>query len=334
MRWTYYAVWSVWSLSVAMILLSNAGMINNRIGWNAFWVATVLAILSRVSPWVFRSRRATGEYSPNEINQFIADCTRRLDAGEEPRWEILRERAIFWQNLGAWNESIADLNEAISLSSSNTAQARLLRGNAFYRLKRYADAVEDFTFGIDQLRDEPDQSVNLLVYRHMRACAWLFLEEFDKVVADIDAIESAGQVQAMHLVARGQALTQQLEFRRALEDFRKATKMDPQCGSAWNGIAYVFATAPNDEFRNGTEAVRYAQRACDLTGWSDWTPVSTLAGAWAECGDFDKATEYAERALELAPDSERAERRERVEQYRRGQPFRHNRKSRLRESGL
>lgn len=333
MQAKHYAVWTVWILGVALIFLSNARLIDAQIGWGGFWIALAASLISRLPLWKTRQPESQ-QYSPDEIRQFVADYTRRLDAGEAPRWELLRDRAVWWQWLEAWDESITDLNEAIPLNASIAGQARLLRGNAFYKLKRYVEAVEDLTFGVDQLRDQPDQSADLLDYRYVRACAWLCIEEFGKVVADIDEIEATGQIQEVHLIARGQALAHQLEFRRALEDFRKATKLDSQCVAAWNGVAYVLATAPDDKIRNGAEALRCAQRACELSHWSAWYPLTTLAGAWAECGEFDKAIEYAERALELAPDSEKAERRERVEQYRRGQPYRHNRQSRLHEAGM
>lgn len=79
----------------------------------------------------------------------------------------------------------------------------------------------------------------------------------------------------------------------------------------------------------------YVDQFATLLILYDFNPtVTTLAGVWAECGEFEKAIEYAEHARELAPDSENAKRQERVEQYRRGQPDRHNRQSRLLEAAM
>lgn len=328
MRAQHYAIWTAWILGVALILMSNAGVIDARIGWGGFWIAVAASLISRLPFWSTKPP-ASPNYTPDEIREFVAEYTRRLDAGNEPRWELLRDRGIWRQSLGEWNESVTDLTESLQLNSSGEAQARLRRGAAFCWIERFADAVDDLSFGIEKLRGHQSETENLSEYYYLRACAWLSLREFESAIADVHEIAVLGTIKPEHLVVRGQALIHCFEYSRALEEFRKAAKLDPTCAAAWNGIAYVLSTASDDKIRNGTDAVRCAQRACELTGWSEWHHLSAVAGAWAECGDFDKAIEYAERALELAPDFEKPERRERIEQYRRGQPYRHDRTTRI-----
>jgi Tfp pilus assembly protein PilF len=67
-----------------------------------------------------------------------------------------------------------------------------------------------------------------------------------------------------------------------------------------NSLAWLLATDPHPDVRNGVEAVQLAQRACELT--RDEEPVSlfTLAAAFAEAGDFDKAVEAATKGRDLA----------------------------------
>jgi arylsulfatase A-like enzyme len=67
-----------------------------------------------------------------------------------------------------------------------------------------------------------------------------------------------------------------------------------------NNYAYLRATSPKAELRDGAEAVRAARRAIELA--SDERPVmlDTLAAAHAEAGDFDEAVRVARRAVELA----------------------------------
>jgi Flp pilus assembly protein TadD len=55
-----------------------------------------------------------------------------------------------------------------------------------------------------------------------------------------------------------------------------------------------------DSLRNGAEAVRLAERACELTQHRAPVLLGTLAAAYAEAGRFQEATETAEKARALA----------------------------------
>jgi Flp pilus assembly protein TadD len=69
---------------------------------------------------------------------------------------------------------------------------------------------------------------------------------------------------------------------------------------ALDRLAWILATTPQAEFRNGEEAVRMAERACELTGHKQARFLATLAAAYAEAGRFPEAVSTAELARELA----------------------------------
>jgi tetratricopeptide (TPR) repeat protein len=68
-------------------------------------------------------------------------------------------------------------------------------------------------------------------------------------------------------------------------------------------IAWLRATAPANDLRNGAEAVRLAERACFIAGDKQPMLIATLAAAYAEVGKFSEATAAAQNALSLARSS-------------------------------
>ena len=67
-----------------------------------------------------------------------------------------------------------------------------------------------------------------------------------------------------------------------------------------NHLAWALAVSPDDRLRNGAEAVRWAERACELTQYGQPVFVTTLAAAYAEAGRFNDATATAQKARTVA----------------------------------
>ncbi|PYI94793.1 MAG: hypothetical protein DMF00_17280, partial [Verrucomicrobia bacterium] len=62
-------------------------------------------------------------------------------------------------------------------------------------------------------------------------------------------------------------------------------------------LAWLLATYPDSNSRDGTEAVRVAERACTLTDRRVPAFLATLAAAYAETGDFSRSVAAGEEAL-------------------------------------
>jgi tetratricopeptide (TPR) repeat protein len=67
-------------------------------------------------------------------------------------------------------------------------------------------------------------------------------------------------------------------------------------------MAWLLATDPNDEKRDGEQALAWAKEACELSGWTQPACLDTLATAYAECGDFEQAVKWETEALDALPD--------------------------------
>ena len=91
-----------------------------------------------------------------------------------------------------------------------------------------------------------------------------------------------------------------------------------------NALAWFLATCKDESIRNGTEAVRHATKACELTYWQEWKYIDTLGAAWAEMNDFQRAVEYAQQALRFKGIDEATRKRieDRLALYQKRQPVR------------
>ena len=123
----------------------------------------------------------------------------------------------------------------------------------------------------------------------------------------------------------GMTLGQLGRTREAVAQYREALRLNPNLAGALNNLAWVLAASPDDELRNGAEAVRLAERACELTHYGEPLFIGTLAAAYAEAGRFPEAVTTAEKAEQLATTAgskELAEKnRQLLELYRAGKPY-------------
>jgi tetratricopeptide (TPR) repeat protein len=73
--------------------------------------------------------------------------------------------------------------------------------------------------------------------------------------------------------------------------------------SAQNGFAWMLATSTNASLRNSPLAVTFAEKAVTATRRSDASFLDTLATAYAEAGDFEKAVSIQNEAVALLKDT-------------------------------
>ncbi len=98
----------------------------------------------------------------------------------------------------------------------------------------------------------------------------------------------------------GTAMIMKSNRAEARAEWREALESDPNNIRVLNDLSWLLSTAPEPALRNGAEAVRLASHGVELTHQQDPMLLGTLAAAFAEAGDFDKAVATEQRARELA----------------------------------
>ncbi len=125
------------------------------------------------------------------------------------------------------------------------------------------------------------------------------------------------------LRSRGDAYLSTSEHEKAIEDYEEALDLGDQIeemqaslglganeveytpdDGVLNNLAWVLSTSTNDELRDGDRAVELATLACEVTDYKAPHILSTLASAYAEKGDFEKAIEWIEKGIEVNAERE------------------------------
>ncbi|MDR3198936.1 MAG: tetratricopeptide repeat protein [Planctomycetaceae bacterium] len=120
------------------------------------------------------------------------------------------------------------------------------------------------------------------------------------------------------------ALNRHYEAVKVLETIIKA---DPKDEVSINNLSWILSTSPVESIRNGQRALELAEKAAQLTDYKKAYIFSTLAAAYAEIGNFDKAIEWSQKSIEHANDDENVSYRiedlqKELDSYKQKKPFR------------
>ncbi|MBS0263778.1 MAG: tetratricopeptide repeat protein [Planctomycetes bacterium] len=146
--------------------------------------------------------------------------------------------------------------------------------------------------------------------------------EYDKAIADYDEALRLDPQQAAARAQRGIAWHQLGRYEKAIADLKEAIQQDAKHVTAHYSLAWLLATCPDARYRDGKRAVELATTACELSDWKSPPGILALAGASAECGDFDNAVKWQTEFLRLCPEGERKKWDFLLDLYKSRQPFR------------
>lgn len=250
-----------------------------------------------------------------EFDRAVADfdAALRLDPQDVLAHE-LRGNAYF----GALDIEAAmnDYDLVIRMQPDNVRVLKM-RGRAYYWQGDYADAVVDLTKALKSVTNDPE------IYDD-RGGAFFSEKETDPALGDYSAAIRLDSEDATALFGRARIFDMESRYAEAASDLRRLVKLKPRAEEACNFLAWLLATCPDDQIRNGNTAVEWAAKACSLSKWKDFACVDTLAAAYAETGDFEHAVRYQKQAANMddIPGDVLTNIQNRLELYLQGKPYR------------
>ena len=259
-------------------------------------------------------RALNAAFRPKAMAEEIAGYETMI-AQDPSRPQLRDDIALLYLDLGRGREAAAHLEVSVKLKPDSAA-AHFNFGTALTVAGRLDDAVGELQ---QALRLQPDygaahNNLGSVLVRLGRPGEALgeFREALRLDASNAEAHYNAGSV----LRSRG-------ELANASGEFREAARLAPDWVPALASLAWLLATAPDPALRDAAQAVRLAERVAELTGRRDASAMDVLAAAYAAAGQFDRAIDASEAALELKPDPALASAiRGRLELYRQRKPYR------------
>jgi tetratricopeptide (TPR) repeat protein len=164
-------------------------------------------------------------------------------------------------------------------------------GNILMREGKFREAILSFEQALrlrpDFMEARSNLGVAFLQEGRMRECE----EQFRRVLRVRPDQDKAWENLGTVLIRQGR-------YREAADLFRRWMRLAPDRPRAILSTAWLLASCPDADVRNGKEAIRLAERVCRAGRYRSAGALGVLAAAYAEEGRFGEAVRYAGRAFE------------------------------------
>jgi tetratricopeptide (TPR) repeat protein len=216
--------------------------------------------------------------------------------------------------LGQEASGLADLE---TVRAQHPAHPRALAAESDFWQRR-GDFEHAITVWTDAIKVAPGNSA---LHRN-RGLIYYFQGKYEQAITDQTTAIRLDPADAIAHNNRGAALLKCGSWPAAVEDLRTAIRLDPKLPNSFRHLAWLQATCPQQEYRDGLEAVSNATRALELTDWKHHEWYEVLAAAYAEAGNFEHAITWQQKCLDTSGPETKAKSEARLEMYRARQPLR------------
>ncbi len=282
----------------------------------------------------------------NQVDEALKHVNHVIE--HDPNVIAFTLRAQIWTHESKLDKAVEDIDQALKLAP-NDLGLLLMRARLYHADNRHALAKTD----IDQvLQAQPNFAPGI----ELRSSILASLGQFEDAMKDISSLLKRDPdnillklQMAIYLNAAGDSRKSIVVFtdilqtnpdngiayrgradaylnvgahKEAVADYEVAVKTAADDSGILNNFAWVLATSPDDQLRDGKRAIELGTKACELTQYKQAHILSTLAAAYAESGDFENARKWSEKAVELSDESMKEPLQQELDSYRQNKPWR------------
>ncbi|MFZ4082158.1 MAG: tetratricopeptide repeat protein [Pirellula sp.] len=262
---------------------------------------TSLLYSLRSSLWL--TKASTGNPGPEERKGWLesakGDCDKAIELDAE-NLDAFLNRARICLALKDYEQAKKDV-DYLQQKRPDIPDLAFLKMDIAIQEKRIGDAIAELE-RLVQLNPE-----NRMLLMQL-ASMYQMDDRPRKALRIADRLVNAEQTDWQALRLRGDVRLALGQHGEAIADYEEAVKNIPEdqddLSGVLNNLSWVLSTSPEDSVRNGDRALETGLKACELTEYKKSHILSTLAAAYAEAGQFDKAIEWSTKAVELGAKEE------------------------------
>ncbi len=188
-------------------------------------------------------------------------------------------------------QALGDIDQVLS-KQPGLVRALLMRARLLGQMERKEESIEALEKLAEAAGNNPEVRLQL-------AAAYADQNRYAKAIEQLNVVLELAPDTPIALRLRGDMYLSIGKHAEALRDFESTLEVAPEDSGVLNNFAWTLATSPFDELRNGKRAVELATKAAELTEFNQAHILSTLAAAYAELGEYDKAIEWSQKAIDM-----------------------------------
>jgi tetratricopeptide (TPR) repeat protein len=202
--------------------------------------------------------------------------------------EAYYNRGIAYYDIKDYNKAINDYSKAIELNPDD-AKTYFYRGNAYGRIEDYDKAINDFSKAIELNPDYAEAYNN-------RGNAYNKIKNYNKAINDYSKAIELNPDLAVAYNNRGVAYAEIEDYDKAINDYSKAIELNPDDAKVYYNRGHAY-----NKIKDYNKAINDYSKAIELN--PDYADTYNNRGnAYVAMEDYDKAINDYSKAIELNPD--------------------------------
>jgi tetratricopeptide (TPR) repeat protein len=206
---------------------------------------------------------------------------------------------------GKFDEGAEQILKAVQINPA-FPQAQVNAGNVMMQRRKLPEAISHFS---EAVRLKPDSGE----WHYTLGNALAMAGQLNQALPHFEAVVRLNPQVPDGYLAFGMALQQTGNVDSAVRAYREGLRMNPDFMPILLRLGWLEATHPDVKLRDGTEALRLATHAVELTKEQNAEALDMLAAAYAETGKYSDAAATAQKAISLANHSGKSPQGDQIE---------------------